>query len=60
MKYLHIHNVCIHTNLYKIFLYSRKDRHKDGVFLWDVEELTFLIIPVRAKSMNKYFSAVWS
>jgi hypothetical protein len=27
----------------RIFLNSRKERRKDGVFLWDVEELTFLI-----------------
>ena len=31
--------------LRRIFLNSRKDRRKDGVILWDVEELTFLIIP---------------
>ena len=29
--------------LRRIFLNSHKDRRKDGVFLWDVEELTFLI-----------------
>ena len=34
----------IHINvLGRIFLNSGKERHKDGVFLWDVEELTFLI-----------------
>ena len=35
-----------------IFLNSRKDRRKDGVFLLDVEELTFL------KKQQQYFLVV--
>ena len=36
----------------RLFLTSRKDRRKDGVFLWDAEELTFLII-YRWSNQNK-------
>ena len=52
IKYLRIHNISVHINFYqnrftnesvrKNFL-KFSDRRKDGVFLWVVEELTFLI-----------------
>ena len=63
MKYWRIHNVSIHINVYqnrfinecvrKNFLNSRKDRCKDGFFLWDVEELTFLIMLINRKQDGK-------
>jgi len=43
MKYLRIHNICTYKFYQNLFTNSRKERRKDGVFLWDVEELTFLI-----------------
>ena len=44
MKYLRVHNVNIHINFYQDqFIHEFVDRDKDGVFLWDVEELMFLI-----------------
>ena len=44
----------------RIFLNSRNDRRKDGVFLWDLEELTFLINhnTYRLKSNLKPFKLV--
>ena len=56
MKYLRIHNIGIHINFYqnrfinesvRMNFLKFSDRRKDGkteFFLWDVEELTFLII----------------
>ena len=41
MKYLRIHNVSM-NELGRIFLNSHIDRRKNGVFMWDIEELTFL------------------
>ena len=36
----------------RIFLNSRKERRKDGVFLWDLEELTFLIIQKQGRKRS--------
>ena len=60
MKYLRINNVSIHINFYqswfkinvleRLFFNSRTDVNTE-YFLWDVEELTFLITKL-FKSMN--------
>ena len=42
--------------LRRFFLNSRKDRRKDGVSLWDVEELTFLIKKTEKAPSNV---AIW-
>ena len=39
----------------RIFLNSRKERRKNGVFLCDVEELTFLIINISITNPIKAF-----
>ena len=55
MKYLRIHNVSILKFQY---------RRKDGVFLWDIEELTSLIdihvLYYRNKKDKSLISAIYS
>ena len=61
MKYLRIHNVSIHINIYQNRFINecvpvQTERRKDGVFLWDVEEHTFLINFLGNFSTYKCFS----
>ena len=39
----------------RLFLNSREDRRKDGVFLWDVEELTFFKRQIWLEVGGKYY-----